>query len=328
MKKIRSITSIGMGIILISVTSLAQQDNRPNEPVGSPEYRGTGSLTHGRADTVVENLFTCVGRSGRVSGVGEITDAGGRTWTVPASQQFATGTRASDLYNDCSGVTPDSLSEVDMDQVPVVEVDAEGEVITGYIFADNYFELYINGTLIGLDPVPFTPFNSCIVRFKVSRPYEIAVKVIDWEENLGLGTESNRGNPFHAGDGGFMASFSDGTRTNAEWSAQVYYIAPIYDPGCLTEKDNLRGSEGCSADGAGKGEEAYAVHWEVPEDWHSVDFDYGSWPHATTYTEDEIGVNKAAYMNFREKFAGSGAEFIWSSNVVLDNEVLLRFRVD
>lgn len=248
---------------------------------------------------------------------------------MPASQQFATGTRASDLYNDCTGVTPNDLSEVDLDQVPVVKVDAGGEIITGYIFADNYFELYINGKLIGLDPVPFTPFNSCVVRFRVSRPYAIAVKVIDWEENLGLGTESNRGNAYHAGDGGFIASFSDGTRTNAEWSAQTFYTAPIYDLGCLTEEDNLRGSAGCRADGERGGEDAYAVHWEVPDGWQDPGFDFGSWPQATTYTEDEIGVNnKASYMNFREKFAGSGAEFIWSSNVVLDNEVLLRFRVD
>ncbi|MBF4391740.1 hypothetical protein EAY32_28175, partial [Vibrio anguillarum] len=77
-----------------------------------------------------------------------------------------------------------------------------GEEITGYIFADNYFELYINGQLVAVDTVPFTPFNSSIVKFKVNKPYTIAVKVIDWEENLGLGTEDNRGKAFHPGDGG------------------------------------------------------------------------------------------------------------------------------
>ena len=29
--------------------------------------------------------------------------------------------------------------------VPVVEVDKDGEVVTGFMVADNYFELYING---------------------------------------------------------------------------------------------------------------------------------------------------------------------------------------
>jgi len=50
--------------------------------------------------------------------------------------------------------------------------------------------------------------------------YTIAVKVIDWEENLGLGSENNRGKKFHPGDGGFIASFSDGTVTNDKWKAQ------------------------------------------------------------------------------------------------------------
>lgn len=45
-------------------------------------------------------------------------------------------------------------------------------------------------------------------------------------------------------------------------------------------------------------------------------------------SEDDIGVNnKKAYMNFIEKFTGAGASFVWSTNVVLDNEVLLRYEV-
>jgi len=40
------------------------------------------------------------------------------------------------------------------------------------------------------------------------------------------------------------------------------------------------------------------------------------------YLESEMGVNnKKADMIFREKFAGAGAHFIWSSNVVLANAV-------
>jgi len=37
---------------------------------------------------------------------------------------------------------------------------------------------------------------------------------------------------------------------------------------------------------------------------------------------------QSAYTNFREVFASGGAQFIWSSNVVLDNEVLLYKRVE
>ncbi len=33
-------------------------------------------------------------------------------------------------------------------------------------------------------------------------------------------------------------------------------------------------------------------------------------------------------MNFIEKFRETGAEFIWSTNAVLDNEVIVRYRVE
>ena len=56
------------------------------------------------------------------------------------------------------------------------DVDAGGEeTFAAYIFADNYFELYVNGKLLGVDAIPFTPFNSSVVRFKANRPFTIAV---------------------------------------------------------------------------------------------------------------------------------------------------------
>lgn len=291
-------------------------------------YKGSGRVTQGLATTVVSNLFECENGRSRVAGIGKISDNQGKVWSVPASNQYVTGTKAVDLYEECINIKPNNIAEVDVDKVPVVEIDAGGDVITGYIFADNYFELYINGQFIAVDSVPFTPFNSSIVKFKVSKPYNIALKLIDWEENLGLGTENNRGKKYHPGDGGFIASFSDGTVTNGNWHAQTFYTSPIYDLGCLSEKDGLRLSSSCATDGTDDGANAYAIHWETPENWQSASFDYSTWPKATTYTEEDIGVNnKKAYMNFIDKFSGAGATFIWSSNVVLDNEVLLKYTV-
>ena len=48
-------------------------------------------------------------------------------------------------------MTPRDLSEVDLKKLPIVEIDKDGEVVTGFMVADNYFELYINGKLIGVD---------------------------------------------------------------------------------------------------------------------------------------------------------------------------------
>ena len=57
----------------------------------------------------------------------------------------------------------------------IIEIDSNGEIITGYIFADNYFELYVNGVAVGKDTIPFTQFNSHIVKFKASLPIIIAM---------------------------------------------------------------------------------------------------------------------------------------------------------
>jgi hypothetical protein len=290
------------------------------------------SITQGLANTVLENnLLDCMG--GRVSAVGEISSTDGQNWIVPANTEFGK-LEAPDLFNECNNARPANINAVNLNDLPVVEVDANGETLTAYIFADNYFELYINGQLIGTDPVPFTPFNSNVIRFQASYPMTIAVKLVDWEENLGLGSENNRGNDFHAGDGGFIATFEDGNgnvvaTTGSDWKAQTFYIAPLDDPNhVVTLSDNTRSSESASTSPTCNAN-CFAVHYATPEDWASSDFDDTVWPNATTYTEDEIGVNnKPSYANFVEKFSGSGATFIWSSNVVLDNEVLVRFTLN
>ncbi len=47
--------------------------------------------------------------------------------------------RAADLYNDCNKVTPAKSSEVNADNVAVTVIDADGEVITGYIGTETNF---------------------------------------------------------------------------------------------------------------------------------------------------------------------------------------------
>jgi len=299
------------------------------------DYKGTGSVTQGTATTLTSNLLNC--GNGRVSGVGSITSAdGANTWTVPADNIYATGTHAPDLYNECTGTEYANSAAINWTNVPFVDVDASGtEEITAYIFADNYFEMYVNGVLIGIDPVPFTPFNSNVVRFRVNKPYTIAVKLIDWEENLGLGTENNQGSAYHPGDGGFVAVFKDSSNnivatTGNEWKAQTFYTAPIYQLSCMSESGTTRSSGSCTTEGTSDGSSAYGVHWMLPSDWANENFNDSDWPSVTTYTNTTIGVNnKASYTNFTNIFDDSSndAEFIWSTNVVLDNLVIVRHTI-
>ena len=294
-------------------------------PVFAVRSVTTSSISQGRATTTTTNLLPA---GQRVAGVGSITATDGTTWTVPAATQFTTATKAGDLYNDVTNVKPANIAAAAaaIAAVPTVVVDADGEVITGYIFADNYFELYVNGTLIAVDPVPFTPFNSSIVKFKAKRPITYAIKLVDWEENLGLGTELNGGNAYHPGDGGLMASFSDGTVTNSNWKAQTFNIAPLDNPALVTDLANGTHDSSAVSTTHTLTESAYALHYAVPSDWFSKTFVDSVWPAATTYTEATVGVdNKPAYTNFPAQFSASGAQFIWSSNLVLDNEVIVRY---
>ena len=293
-------------------------------PVFAVRTAPAGSVSQGRATTVTTNLFP---GAQRVSAVGTITAADGTTWTVPAATQFATAAKAPDLYNEYNFVTPANIAaaQTAIANLTTKVIDADGEVITGYIFSDNYFELYVNGVLVGVDPVPYTSFNSCVVKFKAKRPITYAVKLVDWEENLGLGTELNNADPYHAGDGGFIANFSDGTVTNSQWKAQTFNIAPLDNASQVTDLANgTRDSSAATTHALT--ETAYALHYPVPSDWYAKTFSTAGWPNATTYTEAQVGINNIpAYTNFPAQFGSSGAQFIWSSNLVLDNEVIVSY---
>lgn len=291
-------------------------------------------FTTGLATEINSGLVDCGGKA-RVAAVGEITSDDGTVWTVPAATHFDTAPKATDLYNECGGTLLSSLSKLDLASVPLMDAGS-GEEFVAYLFADNYFELYVNGKLIAIDPVPFTPFNSNVVRFTAERPVTIAVMMVDWEENLGLGSENNRGKKFHAGDGGFVAHIQDTSGetvsiTDENWRAQTFYTSPLKDRSCLVVDGSLRNSSACDEEGVDDASGYSAAHWVVAEDWMQPSFDDSVWPMATTYTNDTVGVNnKKAYTKFEDIFdtKGADAQFIWSTNLVLDNLVLLRTTVE
>ena len=157
-----SLISLIIGAISLSTSAMAEE----------------ASFSTGVATKTDSGLIDCGNRS-RISAVGEIKSEDGKVWTVPAKTLFKTAAKATDLYNECGGAKLNALSDLDLSKVPVIDAGGK-EVFTGYIFPDNYFELYINGVMVAVDPVPFTPFNSSVVRFKADRPFTIAVKMVDW----------------------------------------------------------------------------------------------------------------------------------------------------
>ena len=304
---------------------------------GFAQYTGTGSVTQGLSSNITTaNLYSSCSVGSRVSAVGTITATDNSVWTIPAVTNFTNASFpfASDLNNACNGnnYATSTAALAALNGSDIVTIDATGEVITAYIFADNYFEMYINGVAVGKDKVPFTEFNSSIVRFKVNRPFTIAMLLVDWEERMGVGAETNGGFTYHIGDGGMVAVFKDSSnnviaKTGSDWKAQTFYTSPIMNLACATESGTSRLSSTCSTADSNSGTAYYGLHWARPANWTNASFDDSTWPSATTYTNAVIGVdNKPSYTNFVNIFddATNDAQFIWSKNVVLDNEVIVR----
>lgn len=294
----------------------------------------SGSVSVGLGQTTTANIFA---NGRRLAPLGKISDNNGTVWPLPAAVRYNDSSMpvAPDLYNSyVSGHSYKTSTEAlaALDPENIIEIDAAGEVVTAYIFADNYFEMYVNGVAVAKDPVPFTDFNSNLLQFRVKKPFNVAMLLVDWEENLGTGTEANRGSAAHPGDGGLVAVFKDATGasigiTDNSWKAQTYYTAPLLDTSCLSEANNQRLSGDCGLASVADLNTVMAAHWPRPEGWTESAFDDSNWPSAVEFTNDTVGVdNKPSYTNFRDIFDDPkhDAQFLWSSNLVLDNEVLVR----
>lgn len=305
--------------------------------VSNAQYTGTGSVTQGLATKTASNLYTCP--NGRVTNVGSINGTNSSNWIVPSLVNFTNSLFpfASNLYNPCNGLlfSNDSTALASLNGSDIVNIDPEGELITAFIFADNYFEMYINGVAVGKDNVPYTQFNSNIVRFRVKKPFTIAMLLVDWEEHLGIGCEISNGFQYHMGDGGLIAVFKDTlnnivAKTGNDWKAQTFYTAPIIDLTCPTENGSKRISSNCPTNDSDNGTSYYGLHWQKPSNWMSTSFNDSGFPLATTYSNTTVGVNnKPAYTNFTNIFDDpkGDAQFIWSTNLILDNEVIVRYTV-
>lgn len=324
-------------LINTSGQTLPRVDVGGTDSITNILYHGTGSVSQGMGSTLVPNLF----KSGiRPAAIGRIASSDGKTWIVPADVNYNNPTfpLSSDLYNPYipgHNYSKTALALSALTGSDIVTVDNAGDLYTAYIFADNYFEMYVNGKPVGKDLVPYTDFNSSIIRFKAVKPFTVAVKCVDWEENLGLGTESQTAgsSALKVGDGGFVMVIKNSsgaieTITDGSWKAQTFYTAPITNLNCLKETGNYRYSDLCSNTDVSAMN--YAIHWTIPQNWYETSFNDAVWPNATTYTNESAGVNnKTSYTNFTDIFDDQtkNAQFIWSTNLFLDNLVLLRKKI-
>ena len=338
--RLRNILAVGTAsaVVLACQTMSAGPDVDAADPTPPKRMVTQGTATKVIAQNLTKCAHTTPKMNVRVAAVGLVTASDGTVITMPAETalQKGQGPLSHDLYNECNQVTPANAAAVSTANVPVIDIDPDGEVITGFVVADNYYEMYVNGKLVSVDNTPYTPFNSSIVKFKVKRPYTLAFLVVDWDEHLGLGMEvfpvpvTPKTMKYYPGDGGLIAKFSDGTVTDSSWKAQSFYIGPLMDPSDVVEvghiHDVVPATGGRTHPYARRPpceDKCYAVHYPIPENWAAASFGDGAWPRAYEYTDEDVGVTTlTAYTRYPEAF--EGARWIWTSNLVYDNVVIAR----
>jgi len=181
---------------------------------------------------------------------------------------------------------------------PQVEsASAKSVAVTGLVYGDNSFELYVNGRKVASDPIAFKPFNVVKVSFRASYPMTFAFKAVDYgDPKTALEYDNTK-----VGDGGLIARFSNGVVTGSGWKATTISHGPTDVPSCLADPTTCK-----------------VVNTPAPSNWPTSST--SSWPAAKLYTEAEVQPHVDGFSAMK----WGKAKFIWGDNLVTDNTVLLR----
>ncbi|MXP43988.1 PEBP family protein [Allopontixanthobacter sediminis] len=191
--------------------------------------------------------------------------------------------------------------------------------ITAEIWADNWFEMYVDGAKVLEDSVPITTersFNAETTNFTSKPPMTVAFMVKDFKEN-DTGLEYIGTNRQQMGDGGFIAQFRDNATgkiigaTDSKVRCLVVQRAPT-DRACAKERAPMAGKGPCGF-----------VETPIPENWTATDFDDSDWPAAVEHSTREVSPKDG----YDEISWDSAAKLIWSDDLVQDNTLLCRMTV-
>lgn len=193
------------------------------------------------------------------------------------------------------------------------------ETFSADVWADNWFELRVNGTTVMTDSVPITTersFNKESFTFEAERPFVLGLVAKDFKENdTGLeyiGTARQQ-----MGDGGVILQIHDSTGaavvvSDAQWQCMVIHTAPV-DKACARESDPVAGEGACG----------FAVQDE-PDGWDSAGFDASDWPQASLYTAADVDPK----FGYDEVDWAPEARFIWGPDLEQSNTMLCRRTVN
>lgn len=196
---------------------------------------------------------------------------------------------------------------------------AHAETFSADVWADNWFEMRIDGEQVAEDSVSITTersFNAESFTFAAERPFVIGLVAKDFKENdtgleyIGTGRQQ-------MGDGGVIVQISDESGdivavSDSEWQCHVIHTAPL-DKSCESASDPVAGAGAC----------AFEIEDE-PAGWDTAAFDATDWPAADVYTEQQVDP-KDGYdrINWADD-----AELIWGPDLEQSNTVLCRLTVE
>ncbi len=193
------------------------------------------------------------------------------------------------------------------------------ETFSADVWADNWFELRINGTQVAEDSVPITTersFNAESFRFTAERPFVLGLVAKDFKEN-DTGLEYIGSRRQQMGDGGIILQIRNASGaivavSNSDWQCHVIHTAPL-DKSCESESEPVAGTAPCGFEIS-----------EEPAGWENAEFDASSWANARVYSEAEVDPK----MGYDEISWDASADLIWGPDLEQSNTVLCRLTVN
>lgn len=187
------------------------------------------------------------------------------------------------------------------------------------VWADNWFEMRINGQKVAEDSVPITTersFNAETFAFQADPPFMIGLVAKDFKEN-DTGLEYIGSGRQQMGDGGVIvqirtASGDTVVVSDASWRCLVIHTAPL-DKACEDDPSPVAGAGACGFEAR-----------DEPDGWDGFGFDASDWPQADIYTEGQVrpkdGYDRIAWTNT--------AKLIWGPDLEQSNTILCRRTVE
>ncbi|MEP0961525.1 MAG: PEBP family protein [Roseobacter sp.] len=193
------------------------------------------------------------------------------------------------------------------------------ETLFADVWADNWFEMRVNGVQVAKDSVPITTersFNAESFTFQADRPFVLGLVAKDFKEN-DTGLEYIGSRRQQMGDGGVIVQIKDATNglvaaSNGDWQCIVIHSAPL-DKSCESEKDPVAGKGACTFEASGE-----------PKGWDRADFNANDWPQADIFSAREVGPKDG----YNEIDWVDDAKLIWGPDLEQSNTVLCRLTVE